>query len=105
MDQLIEELKTSDLYLEFVDAAKKVEQHHEIPETIKQIKHLQKQRVNANFLEKEEFVSKLNFEIDSLHQSLEQIPLYVTYTELKEELEIVIERISVSIETSINKKS
>jgi cell fate (sporulation/competence/biofilm development) regulator YmcA (YheA/YmcA/DUF963 family) len=103
MDQLVDEIKSTELYKQFNQALTKVENHQEINDLISRIKHLQKQRVNANFLEKEEFKSKLTNEIDELHLKLDSIPLYASYMELKDELESLVQKISVSIETSINK--
>jgi len=103
VDELVALIKDSEVYQNFLKAANKVEAHIEINEYVDRIKHLQKQRVNANYLEKEAFINKLNQEIDELHNKLESIPLYNAYLEYKSEVEFILKQINSAIENSINK--
>jgi len=103
VDELVALIKDSEVYQNFLKAANKVEAHIEINEYVDRIKHLQKQRVNANYLEKEAFINKLNQEIDDLHNKLESIPLYNAYLEYKSEVEFILKQINSAIENSINK--
>ncbi len=103
MEEIVASIKSSQLYIDFMECADKVENHQRIKDIISRIKQLQKQRVNSNFLEKEEFTKKLTNEIDQLHNELDSIPLYCSYIELKEELESIVGNVSVAIENSINK--
>lgn len=105
MTEIVESIMNSELYLNFMACAEKVESHEEINDLRAQIKHLQKQRVNSNFLEKVELTTKLTTEIDDLHARLEAIPLYMSFVELKEELESIVAKVSVAIETSLNKNT
>ena len=77
IDELFDELKNKDIYVNYVRVKEELKNNKEINEIIKQIKRLQKICTNNN-------VPKLENEIKELYNVLNSYPIYQSYLNLKD---------------------
>lgn len=87
VDELFEELKSSALYKNYESAKNQLEENNEIKKIINEIKRLQK--IVAN---NDDYIVENN--IKELYKELDNYPLYQSYKEIKEELQMELLYIS-----------
>lgn len=80
IDNLFDELEQSDLYKNYINAKKQLEDNNEIMDLIEEIKKYQKIATNNKDNSVEDKIKELN-------KKLESYPLYQSYLIIKEELE------------------
>lgn len=71
---------------------------------ISKLKVLQKERVNAKYLNKSNLIKALDSDYDNLINQIEQIPLLTEYLELQDFFNNLIQEVQKILETEINKK-
>ena len=91
IDKLFKDFKEEKLYKDYLKCKEKLNCNSEIISLINEIKRLQKIVVNNNDKVIEE-------KLKTLYKKLYEYPLYVTYIELKEEVENNLKLISKSFE-------
>lgn len=104
VDELIEYIKTSDLYKKYQLIETQMNNNDYITQLILEIKKLQKQAVKAQFNNNPN-VKELDEKINENIQKLNAIPLYSEYINTKEELNNIFLNIKNTIEIYINKKT
>ena len=79
IDELFDELKNKDIYLNYIKAKEQLKNNNEITDIINRIKRLQKICTNNDD-------PKLEDEIKGLYGILNSYPIYQSYLNLKDEL-------------------
>jgi len=87
IDELFDDLEDSKIYKDYLSVKKQLNDNSEIMDLIKEIKRYQKIYVN----EKDK---KVKTKIDEMYNKLNSYPIYISYIEIKEELENTLKMIS-----------
>ena len=90
IDNLFNELESSNLYKNYKKVKKQLEDNTEIKQLLNEIKRLQKIVVN----EKDK---QVELELKKLYKTLDNYPLYQSYLSIKEELEEELQNISFTL--------
>ena len=90
IDNLFNELESSDLYKNYKKVKKQLEENNELNKILTEVKRLQKIAVN----EKDKNV---DIELKKLYKTLDNYPLYQSYLSIKEELEEELQNISITL--------
>lgn len=97
VEEIVTFLENSQEYQEYLFLKKKMEDHPQIPSLIKKIKSLQKKLVKKSF--QHEDTEEERKELSSLEKQLEEIPLYVDFLRVQEELNDVFSYLHDRIES------
>lgn len=92
IDELFDELKNKDIYVNYVRVKEELKNNKEINEIINQIKRLQKICTNNHD-------PKLEDEIKKLYDVLNSYPIYNSYLNLKDEIDEELMIIKCQFET------
>jgi len=90
IDDLFNELESSDLYKNYKNVKKQLEENTELNKILTEVKRLQKIAVN----EKDK---QVELELKKLYEELDNYPLYQSYLSIKEELEEQLQHISFTL--------
>lgn len=95
IDEIVEFIKDSEEYQQYLFLEQKMKNHPKIERLISEIKSLQKKAVKSTSKEETSIIDK---EILSLQKELEDIPLYVDFLRVQEELSITFSIIKETID-------
>lgn len=101
IDQILEVIKNSEEYQKYIEVSNKMQNNKKVMALIKEIKDLQKSIVKKEY--HKEDISLLEKDIDEKIKQLEEIPIYLEYTYLQEDLNDSISLIKNRIENYIDK--
>lgn len=87
IDELFDDLENSKLYKDYLSVKKQLNDNNEIMNLIKEIKRFQKIYVNKKD-------KNIKIKIDEMYDNLNSYPIYVSYIEIKDELENTLKLIS-----------
>lgn len=87
IDELFDYLEDSSLYKDYLSVKKQLNDNSEIMNLIKEIKRFQKIYVNKKD-------KNIKIKIDEMYDNLNSYPIYVSYIEIKDELENTLKLIS-----------
>lgn len=99
-DEIIEIIKNSNEYQQYIEISKKMKDNKEIVSLINNIKKLQQKLVKEQSLGND--INVLDNEINDKLKRLEEYPIYLEYLYLQEDLNKSINLIKESIEDYIN---
>ena len=99
-DEIIEIIKNSNEYQQYIEISKKMKDNKEIVSLINNIKKLQQKLVKEQSLGND--INVLDNEINDKLKRLEEYPIYLEYLYLQEDLNKSINLIKESIENYIN---
>lgn len=99
-DNLISSIKNSSKYKKYIELRNKMRENEEIMEIISDIKSLQKELVKEQSIGND--ISHIDEKIKEKLMFLESFPLYLEYSYLEEDLNIMFQLIKEIIQKHIN---
>ncbi len=105
IDEIIKYIKKSKNYKKYLMIEKQLSNNEDILALIKNIKFLQKQAVQQQYLNNHNKVKVIDRKISDDLNKLNSIPLYIEYTNVVEELNNLLTNIKNIVELYINEKT
>lgn len=102
LDDLIESIEKSDIYLNYKHILNQVENNEDIKILVNDIKSIQKELVNEEHLNNSSNIDDLEDVLKSKKENLNSIPLYKEYIDASNLLNNLIQSVSIKIQTYIN---
>lgn len=100
IDEIVSMIQNSEEYIRYIEISNKMKENKEVLEKIESIKKLQQQLVKEEA--KGNDVQVLDKKIQEKLKQLEEIPLYLEYTYLQEDLNHSISLVKEKIENYMN---
>lgn len=93
IEELVDDVKQLDRYRRFQKVKDKMQQNQELMTLISSYKKCQQQLVKASYRKQRDEVEKQEEQLRLLEEKMYEIPLYVEYISLQEELDLLFQQI------------
>lgn len=97
-------IASSDEVYIYREAEKKVKQHDEVQDIIKQIKKKQKEIVGFEYFKNDQMVQKIEAEIEQLEERLNQYPIVQEFKQSQEDINYLLQLIIGVIRDTVSEK-
>lgn len=104
IESLVQDIKSSSSYQTYLKITEKMKQNESLMTLIQEYKTTQQQLVKADYDKQKEKKQELEEKLNSLSHRLNQIPLYVEYLNIQEELNNTFGQIKMFFEDYFDKK-
>ena len=102
--ELADMIASSDEVHVFREAEKKVKEHEEVQDIIKQIKKKQKEIVGFEYFKNDQMVQKIEAEIEELENRLSRYPIVEEFKQTQEDINYLLQLIIGVIRDTVSEK-
>lgn len=102
--ELAELISTSDEVRTYQEAERKISNHPEVQDLIKQIKKKQKEIVGFEYFKNDKMVQKIEGEIAELEQKLDQYPIVSEFRQTQDDINYLLQLIVGVIRDTVSEK-